>query len=56
MFGWFEKRKAKKAIHTQVLGLIKAGKKVNAIKAYRTYSGLGLKESKAFVDHLADTM
>ena len=32
--------------------LVAAGQKIPAIKRYREYSGVGLKEAKAFVDNL----
>lgn len=57
MFGWFKKKKEEeKPIYQDVLDHLRDGKKVYAIKAYRAHTGLGLKESKAFIDHLAETM
>ena len=37
----------------EVLGLLKAGKKIEAIKVYREATGFGLKESKEAVEALA---
>ena len=36
----------------QILDALKAGSKIEAIKLYREATGLGLKESKDFIDHL----
>ena len=36
----------------EVWRLIRAGQKINAIKAYRQITGTGLKEAKAAVDHM----
>lgn len=49
---WRKKRKEKKAMLSEVMGFIRSEQRVNAIKAYRRHSGLGLKESKAAVDDL----
>lgn len=50
------KRRESKAMMVEVMGHIRAGKKVAAIKAYRNHTGLGLKESKAVVDGFCDNM
>ncbi len=36
----------------EILDAIKSGKKIQAIKSYREYTGQGLKESKEFIDRL----
>ena len=41
-------------IDRYLTSLVKAGKKVEAIKAYRTMTDLGLKEAKDYVDQLSD--
>lgn len=57
MFEWFKKKKEEeKPIYQDVLDHLRDGKKVYAIKAYRAHTGLGLKESKAFIDDLVETM
>lgn len=38
---------------SEVLGLLQAGRKIEAIKAYRNATGAGLAEAKAFVEQLA---
>ena len=35
---------------------VRDGKKIKAIKAYRAYSGFGLRESKAFIDNNVDNI
>jgi len=37
-----------------VMSHLKAGKKVNAIKAHRVSTGMGLRESKALIDLMAE--
>ena len=41
-------------INKYLTSLVSTGKKVEAIKAYRTMTGLGLKEAKDYVDQLSD--
>lgn len=55
--GWRKKRRERKAADKAFKEALKEieqhmrdGKKVNAIKAYRRATGLGLKESKTWVD------
>ncbi|WP_430593336.1 ribosomal protein L7/L12 [Humidisolicoccus flavus] len=36
----------------QILDLVRQGKKIEAIKAYREQTGVGLREAKEFVDRL----
>lgn len=40
-------------LHNELLSLIADGKKIKAIKRYRMVTGLGLKESKDYVDSLS---
>ena len=40
-------------IDKYLISLVKAGKTIEAIKVYRTMTGLGLKESKDYVDQLS---
>jgi ribosomal protein L7/L12 len=64
--GWRKKKKEKKAheammeeaheaMMEEVMGFINEEKRANAIKAHRRHTGLGLKESKTFVDNLCAT-
>ena len=41
--------------HTEVVEHLRLGKKVNAIKAMRAFTGLGLKDAKAEIDVFIDT-
>lgn len=41
-------------IDRYLTSLVKAGKKIEAIKVYRMMTGLGLKEAKDYVDQLSD--
>lgn len=41
-------------IDKYLTSLVKAGNKIEAIKVYRTMTGLGLKEAKDYVDQLSD--
>jgi ribosomal protein L7/L12 len=43
-------------INEELKNLITEGKKIKAIKRYRMVSGLGLKESKEFIDSLINTI
>lgn len=38
--------------YPEVVELVRRGKQIEAIKAYRQYTGLGLKEAKDYVDAL----
>lgn len=40
----------------QILDALKAGNKIEAIKLYREATGLGLKESKDFIDGLLEKL
>jgi len=40
------------AVDPEVLGLVKAGRKIDAIKRYREITGVGLKDAKDFVERL----
>lgn len=41
-------------IDKYLISLVKAGKRVEAVKTYRTMTNLGLKEAKDYVDQLSD--
>lgn len=43
-------------INKYLISLVKANKKVEAIKAYRTMTDVGLKEAKDYVDQLGSAM
>ncbi|MDT8719186.1 ribosomal protein L7/L12 [Clostridium sp. 19966] len=42
-----------KDVRNELLSLISEGNKIKAIKKYRMITGLGLKESKEYVDQLS---
>lgn len=42
--------------NNELIGLIRAGNKIEAIKRYRAATNMGLKESKEYVDKLAMTL
>jgi hypothetical protein len=39
-------------VHAEIMELLKAGKKIQAIKVYREQTGCGLKEAKDYVESL----
>lgn len=40
------------AVDREIVDLLKAGKKIEAIKLYRQHSGVGLKEAKDYVESI----
>lgn len=43
-----------KEVKDELISLISEGKKVKAIKRYRMITGMGLKESKEYIDQLSE--
>jgi len=52
--GWRKKRRERKVLEAALVEAdqhLRDGKKVNAIKAVRRHTGLGLKEAKVLIDN-----